>query len=208
MPSSPNSGTRCAAASASGAKRSWFGREQLGSEVERDSPPGCARAHFPAADDQAAGFGLEVDAGIGITERRQVARHLVGLLGDHVLVLDRVHGEVDAGQARGLGAPHAGRVDEGVALDSAQGRLHRDHPPPVPLDCLDPAVGDDPHAGRPGAGGERVGELTRVDVAVTRHPGRAVHAGRVQQREQLDRLGRRHQRRRRSRSSCRWWRCA
>ena len=193
MPSSPNSGIRARRTLGDAGEAIVVRREQFGPEVERDAAPGRAGALLPAADDQAAGLGLEVEARVRIAQGRQVVRDRVGLLRDDVLVLDGVDGDVGAGQPRGLGAPHAGRVDEHVALDAALLGAHRRHPPAGALDARHPAVLHDPHPGRAGAGGERMGELVGVDVAVARDPRRPVHAGQVEQREQLARLGRRRE---------------
>jgi hypothetical protein len=90
-------------------------------------------------------------------------------------VRHRDHRDRDAGQLPDLGREHPAGVDDHLGLDAPLVGLDRLDPAPLDLDAGYPRVGLDLGAAAPGALGERIGELARVDVAVGGEVGGAAH---------------------------------
>ncbi len=190
MPASANAGIRRRARLGQRREPVVVGREQLGAEIGGNRPPWHPAAVLPAPDDQAAGFRLGVEPGVGIAECRQIRWQLRDPLRDDILMFYWTHGQIRARKRGCLRAPHPRRVHGRVALDPALGREQPDNPASRALDAGDGGVLGEPDAECPRAGREGVGELARVGVAVRGHPDGAADAVGPQQRELVLRLRR------------------
>src|SRR5204863_492357 len=80
-----------------------------------------------AAEDEAADLLLEIGAPVGIAERREAGDHAVDLLGDDVLVADRLQRHADAGERADLPRPHPGGKHHLLAGNEAVVRLDPGH---------------------------------------------------------------------------------
>ena len=163
--------------------------EQFVAEIHRRAVHRPRRTdRFVGAEQQALAFLAEVDVALVIDTGRQllVARGDLGNgLGDQVMVLHRLHRQVQAGQMADFARPQAAGVDDVLGVDRA---LVGDHVPAA----VGALVGFD-HAGvgvvaaaellrRLGVG---IGHAGRIDVAVERVPQRGDVALRIDQRVQL-----------------------
>jgi len=180
------------------------GRHPL--HVERDR--GERRVVRDAVELPRRGLGLEdadhhpaallavVAEGARVLEDRVVGRQAVDRVGDQVVVLSRLVGDDDAIAFPELARPHAGAVDDELALDVTRTRPHPGHAfQHQALGRDDPLDGDpfedaDPEIASALGVGHR--QVDRIDAAVIRHPeatNQAVHLG---EREELGHLLRRH----------------
>ncbi len=167
------------------------GGEQLAVEVGRDAVerPG-GRVALVAAHHQATHLGAEVDQVVRVAQLGQVRRHALDRLGDQVLVREGDDRDGDPRHAPDLGGEHAGRVDHDLGGDLAAIRGHAGHAPTLDADSRHPRPRKDRRPAAPGAGGQRLGQPARVEVAVGRQPGGAEHAiGHHQREEALCLLG-------------------
>ncbi len=117
----------------------------------------------------------------------------VDLLGDDVLVLDRLQRHVDAGHGADLPRPLPGAVHHLVAGDVALVGLHRGDPVAIHLEAGDAHLLVDFRAMHARALGQRLRDVGGAGLAVGRQPRGADEVGRLHQRPHLLDLFGRHQ---------------
>src|SRR4029434_4853080 len=112
-----------------------------------------------AAHKEAADLLLEVDVAVGIAHHRQIARHILHLLGDDVHVLAGIERHRDADRTRELARPLAAAVDDALGLDGAFGGLHAAHAAVLGVDGGHARLLEDAHATGTRAAGQRLGDV-------------------------------------------------
>ena len=159
----------------------------------RRAPRGRCGAHSRPSPDPRPPRGSR-RAGRG-RERRQVlaGRTLAERLCHEIFVRERDDRHAHAGQAADLRGEHAAGVDDDLRLDRTPLGLDAANPTAGNVDSGHAGVGEDRDAALARAGGERVGQLRGVEVAVRREIRAAAHAVGHHQREELLRLVRAEQ---------------
>ena len=146
--------------------------EQLALERRRDAVSAERnRVRFVTADEQSRAIRLVVHEVIGVAHRGHLGEldRRVALDGtaDQVLVLDSRRRDANTCHPADLHAPHAGGVDDHLALDVAVARVHRGAPSTVDRDRRDLRVFDDACAAHACAAGDGLRDRGRVDVAIS-----------------------------------------
>ncbi len=154
------------------------GRDLAEGEVLRDPVDlPRRRLRLEEADHHPAALLAVVAVRRGVLEDRRVRGEPVDGVGDQVVVLGGLVRDHQAVLRAELAGPHAGAVDDVLALDvgaasggraPSGGRARRDprHPAAVRADLVDRHALDDADAELPGALGQRGGDVDRVHAAV------------------------------------------
>ena len=168
--------------------------ELLGNAVE----PHRGALPFVRPEDVAVAFLTQVVAGVGVAQQRQgsaACRQFGDLVGDVVLVRHLGDGMVTAEQLHHLAGAVAGGVDDDLAVDGVLLAVlgaagHRPVMVGVLLQADHAFVAADAPAHVAGAGGQGLGDLRGVDVAVERVPQRTHQVVRLDERVDLLQLRR------------------
>src|ERR1700682_5031329 len=135
MPVFSSAGTRISALSI----RIWNWSQSSGSMPNSKSSGMMSLFHgfgfgLEAAHQQATDLLLEVDVAVGVAHHRQVARHVLHLLGDDVHVLAGIERHRDAHHAAELARPLARAIDDDLGRDRTFGGLHAGDAPVLGVD--------------------------------------------------------------------------
>ena len=120
---------------------------------------------------------------LGIAHHRQVGSDAFDFLGDHVAVVRRPDGDIDAREPADLARPDTGTNGGAFAFYGALIGDHRLEPPVGDDEIGNGSVLDDLRPLHARAFGQRHGHVGRTDQAVRRDPDRAIEVVRVHQRE-------------------------
>ncbi len=143
------------------------------------------------ADHQLAGIFLVIGAFVRHAHHRHVARQIGDRLADDVEMLARMKRDVDADREAQIARPHAAGDDDLVGHDRAVCRLDALGRAILDDDARDLGVLEDLRPARAGAGGQRLRDVDRVDLAVLGQEHAADHALEIVMRHALLDLGRR-----------------
>jgi hypothetical protein len=158
--------------------------EQLEHEITGNIAGGPAlRVWFVATERQAADFLLEIGAAVGVADGRRVAGQAVHLLGDDVLVLDRLERHIDTGHGADLARPLPGAIDHLFAGDITLVGLHRENAAVLHVETGDAHVFEDLRAMHARALGQRLGDVRWTGLAIGGQPAGADKVIDLHQRE-------------------------
>jgi hypothetical protein len=148
--------------------------EELEFEIAGDVAGGPGnRVRLVAAEDEAADLLLEIGAPVRIADGRHAGHDAVDLLGDDILVLDRLERHADARHRRDLARPHAGTENDLLAADRAVARPNGGDAAFLDLEAGAGDALEELRAMRARTLGERLGDVGGARLAVGRHEGGA-----------------------------------
>ncbi len=145
------------------------------------------------ADQQLARILLEIGAGIGVAQHRQMLRQARDRLGDDVEVLGRMQRNRDAGGGAEPVRPHARGIDDELGLDVAGGRAHAGGAAGGDDDVRDLGILEDAGAAASRQPGQRLRGVDGIGLPILGQMHDADHIVRPHQRPQLAGLLRREQ---------------
>ncbi len=137
-------------------------REVGGRPVEL---PGRAN-RLEQPDEQAATLLAVVGVAVGVLDDRQISVDALDGLGEQVVVLGRLQGDVDAAPSAQLARPQPGGQHDGLALDVALVGGDGCDPPTLGAQPGDRHAADDRDAARLGSLGQRRGDPHRVGATL------------------------------------------